>query len=118
MKKKKNQYLETQAISALPRTRNKKLDSAIHFLNGLHLSNTKPQKSNISKKKQWEGINDLKNNDSIIINEADKGGCVVIMNKSHYMTMVYSQLDDGITYKSLSMSSDKTILDKVIKAGK
>ena len=90
------------------------MDAAINFLNGLHLSNTKAQKSNISKK-QWKGINDLKNSDSIIIKEADKGGCVVIMNKSHHMTMVYSQLDDGITYKRLSMSSDKTIIEKLSK---
>ena len=57
----------------------------------------------------------MKNNDSIIIKEADKGGCVVTMNKSHYMTIVYSQLDDGITYKRLSMSSDKTFLEKLSK---
>ena len=97
-----------------PANRDKKLDAAINFLNGLDLSNTKPQKSNISKK-QWKGINDLKNNDNIIIKEANKGGCEVIMNKSHHMTMVYSQLDDGITYKRLSMSSDKTILEKLSK---
>ena len=57
----------------------------------------------------------MKNNDSIIIKKADEGGYVVIMNKSHYMTMAYSQLDDGVTYKRLSMSSDKTILEKLSK---
>ena len=57
----------------------------------------------------------MKNNDSIFIKEADKGACVVIMNNSNHMTMVCSQFDDGITYKRLSMSSDKTILEKLSK---
>ena len=76
-----------------PVNRDKKLDAAINFINGLNLSQPESNKSNLSKK-QWKGINDLKNNDSIIIKEADKGGCVVIMNKTHYKAMVYNKLDD------------------------
>ena len=40
-------------------------------------------KSNISKN-EWEGIKPLKENASIVIKEADKGGAVVVMNKTHY----------------------------------
>ena len=97
-----------------PVNRDKKLDAAINFINGLNLSQPESTKSNLSKK-QWKGINDLKNNDSIIIKEADKGGCVVIMNKTHYKAMVYNQLDDRVTYKRTGKSCDKTVFDKLSK---
>ena len=97
-----------------PINRDKKLDAAINFINGLNLSQPESNKSNLSKK-QWKGINDLKNNDSIIIKEADKGGCVVIMNKTHYKAMVYNQLDDRVTYKRTGKSCDKTVFNKLSK---
>ena len=65
-----------------PVNRNKELDAAINFINGLNLNQPKSKKSSI-RKKQWKGINDQKNNDDIIIKEADKGGNVIIMNKTH-----------------------------------
>ena len=97
-----------------PVNRDKKLDAPINFINGLNLSQPESDKSNLSKK-QWKGINDFKNNDSIIIKEADKGGCVVIMNKTHYKAMVYNQLDDRVIYKRTGKSCDKTVFNKLSK---
>ena len=54
-------------------------------------------KSNISKNK-WETIKSLKENDSIVIKEADKGGAVVVMNKTHYYNMAVKILQDEVTY--------------------
>ena len=55
-------------------------------------------KSNILKN-EWKAIKSLKENDSIVIKEADKGGTVVVMNKSHYNSMVVQILQDEVTYK-------------------
>ena len=45
-------------------------------------------------KARMAAINDLKNDKNIEIKEADKGGSVVILSKSHYKSMILSQLDD------------------------
>ena len=55
-------------------------------------------KSNILKN-EWKAVKSLKENDSIVIKEADKGGTVVVMNKSHYYSMVAQILQDEVTYK-------------------
>ena len=55
-------------------------------------------KSNILKN-EWKAVKSLKENDSIVIKEADKGGTVVVMNKSHYNSMVVEILQDEVTYK-------------------
>ena len=55
-------------------------------------------KSNILKN-EWKAVKSLKENDSIVIKEADKGGTVVVMNKSHYYSMVVQILQDEVTYK-------------------
>ena len=55
-------------------------------------------KSNILKN-EWKAVKSLKENDSIVIKEADKGGTVVVMNKSHYNSMVVQILQDEVTYK-------------------
>ena len=71
-----------------PRNRNKTLDIVVDFLNNQKFDNTVTKnKSNISKS-EWEATKSLKENDSIIIKEADKGGAVVVMNKSHYYNMI------------------------------
>ena len=97
-----------------PANRNKKLHAVINFLNSLNLSTRKPEKSNLTKE-QWKAVNDLRNNDNIVIKEADKGGCVVIMNKSHYMSMVYGQLNDGVNYQGTEKSWDKTVVVNLTK---
>ena len=97
-----------------PANRNKKLDAAINFLNSLNLSARKREKSNLTKE-QWKTANDLRNNDNIVIKETDKGGCVVIMNKSHYISMVYDQLNDGVTYQGTEKSWDQTVVVNLTK---
>ena len=57
-------------------------------------------------------INDLKNDKNIEIKEADKGGSVVILSKSHYKSMILSQLDDEKTYKKLNLNPDQAIMKK------
>ena len=69
------------------------------YLNNQNFDNAATKnKSNISKN-EWEAIKSLKENDSIIIKEADKGGAVVVMNKTHYYNIVVKILRGEETYK-------------------
>ena len=82
-----------------PRNRNKTLDIVVDYLNNQNFDNpVTKNKSNLSKN-EWEAMKSLKENDSIVIKEADKGGAVVVMNKTHYYNMVVKILQDEVTYK-------------------
>ena len=89
------------------RNRNKTLDIVVDYLNNQNFDNAATKnKSNISKN-EWEAIKSLKENDSIVIKEADKGGAVVVMNKTHYYSMVVKILQDEVTYKKTNEYCDK-----------
>jgi hypothetical protein len=62
-------------------------------------------KYNINKKEQIALLN-LKNNNSIIIKKADKGGCIVVMDRYDYITKAETMLSDANTY--MTIDSDKT----------
>ena len=83
----------------LPRNRNKTLDIVVDYLNNQNFDNaTTKSKSNISKN-EWKAIKSLKENYSIVIKEANKGGAVVVMNKTHYYCVVMKIFQDEVTYK-------------------
>ena len=46
-----------------------------------------------------EDYKSLKENDSIVIKETDKGGAVAVMNKTHYYCVVMKIFQDEVTYK-------------------
>ena len=80
-----------------PRNPNKTLDVVVDYLNNQNFDNASTKnKSNISKN-ELEAIKSLKENDSIVIKEADKGGAVVVMNKTHYYSVVVKILQDEVT---------------------
>ena len=58
----------------------------------------KLQKSTRKQPSEWTAINDLKNDKNIEIKEADKAGSFVILSKSHYKSMLLSQLNDEFLY--------------------
>ena len=97
--------------------RNKTLNLVVDYLNNQNFDNAATKnKSNISKN-EWEAIKSLKENDSIVIKEADKGGAVVVMNKTHYYSMVVKILQDKVTYKKTNEYCDKKLfkdLEKLI----
>ena len=64
------------------------------------------KKSSISKK-EWEAIKSLKENDTIVIKEADKDAAVAVMNKTHYYSIVVKILQDEETYKKNNENCDK-----------
>ena len=66
-------------------------------------------KSNISKH-EWSDFLNSKKNTNIIINEADKGGAVVIMNTTHYLKMISDHLNDETTYKTVEANCDAKVM--------
>ena len=78
-------------------------------MNSISLNHSEQPESHLTYK-QWNGINQLINNNSIVIKEANKGGAVVMMNKEHYMRMVYSQLHNGVTYKRTNQFCDTKVM--------
>ena len=95
-----------------PRDRDKTLDTVCDFLNKQNFEKNTKRKANISKNEE-AGINLLKNNNEIIIKEADKGGAVVIMNKNHYKKMVMDHLNDKKTYKKVTKSCDNNTMTEL-----
>ena len=82
--------IKNKSTFNLPRNRDKILDQNIDSLNNLNFPDLqKAPKSNLSKL-EWAVMNDLKNVKNIEIKEADKGGSVVILSKSHYKSMILS----------------------------
>ena len=90
-----------------PRNRNKSL-GIVDYLNNQNFDKAATKnKSNISKN-EWEAIKSLKENDSIVIKETDKGEAVVVMNKTHYYNIVVKILHDEETYKKTDENCDKS----------
>ena len=80
-----------------PRNRNKMLDIVPDYLNNQNFDNAAiKSKSNISKN-EWEPLKLLKENESIVTKEADKGGAVAVMNKTHYYNIVVKIFQDEET---------------------
>ena len=57
----------------------------------------------------------LKNNESIVIKKADKGGAVAIMTTRHYQQIIYDHLNDCSTYKKLDKDTHKGILKLLMR---
>ena len=89
------------------------LDSYIDVISRLPIKPNK-YKQNISRDEQ-QALNNLKNDANIIIKQADKGGAIVIMDKSHYKEMVLEQLNDTEYYKKLNKNPDKATAKRIKK---
>ena len=59
----------------------------------------KKHSSNISGN-ETKAFNALKNDKTIVIKEADKGGGIVIMNKDFYKNKIEEMLQDDTLYKT------------------
>ena len=59
-----------------------------------------PQNRNLSSD-EYKAIKELSSNTSIVIKPADKGGAVVIQDRSDYLNEGYSQLKDSNVYEKL-----------------
>ena len=69
-------------------------------------------KPNISKKKR-EAINSLRNDQNIVVKEADKGGGIVIMNKELNKTRILDMLKDDNFYEEVPHDCSKITMKKI-----
>ena len=74
-------------------------------------SSSKP-KNNITQA-EIAALNKLKNDDNIIIKQADKGGAVVVMDKTYYKEKVLELLDNRENYIELERNEDNATMRKI-----
>ncbi|OCT72218.1 hypothetical protein XELAEV_18035190mg [Xenopus laevis] len=91
-------------------------DLVLEDLDTLNLK--KYNKPNLTKGEQ-KALKDLKNDKTIIIKPADKGGGIVIITKEYYMNKIKGQLSDTTTYKKLrkNPTNEYKLLDKAKNKG-
>lgn len=95
------------------RGRNRTLDSVCDTLENLNLcSRPSNTRSNLSKEEE-KAMYDLSNDENIVIKEADKGGGVVVMNKTYYEQKILEMLGDQDYYKSTTENYDKKTISKI-----
>ena len=94
-----------------PMSEDKYLNIFIEATKNYHKQHATAKKSNLTRGEQND-LNEQKNDDTIIIKEADKGGATVIMNKTFYRAKVHEMLADNEHYAELT---DLNYDDKIIK---
>ena len=77
------------------------------------LKRASPPPDNLTSQER-KAISELKSCDDIIILEANKGNCTVVMNKSDYTTKMMALLNDKKTYKVLSRNPVPVIEKRLI----
>ena len=76
------------------------------------LENEKPPVSNLSKKERI-AMQTLKNDKSIVIVPADKGRCLVVLDKEEYTSRMEEKLKDENTYKKLNQDPTNKIREEL-----
>ena len=71
-------------------------------------------KDNINKS-EWNAIDSLKRDKTIVIKEADKGSAVVIMDRDHYESLCLAVLENSTYYAKQEKYDSTEILKKLDK---
>ena len=95
------------------READKILDENIDSLNSLNFPDLKKTPKRNLSNLESAVINDLKNGKNIEIKEEVKEGLVVIFSKSHYKSLILSQINAEKTYKILNSNPDQAIMKKI-----
>ena len=74
----------------------------------------KNKRYNISLKER-DAISTLSRNIEIVIKEADKGACIVIMNSNFYLNKSEEIINDNASYEKFPSSNDKKIMNNLKK---
>ena len=88
------------------------LDRFINIVTKFPFSSNRNKKKNISKKEE-DALARIKQDKSIILKEADKGGAIVIMDTDYYREKVLEQLNDEEYYCQEQENSDKKVRSKI-----
>ena len=81
-------------------------DTAFTFYSAFNKDNSPP--FNLSKD-EFELLCQLKNENNLVIQKADKGNTVVILDKDSYLESVETPLKDSSKFKSIPVSPDKDL---------
>ena len=73
-----------------------------------------PPVSNITKKER-QILQNLKNDESIVFLQADKGKCIVVMDKAEYIERMEEKLSDETTYKKINKDPTNELQKKLWK---
>lgn len=74
-----------------------------HDMNEMFSKRQRKMKDNLTRKERV-ALENLSKNDEIMIKPADKGGAVVVMDTSYYITEAQRQLGNDVYYEQLSMN--------------
>ena len=78
------------------------------------LMKSKPPESNL-KRNEWKALRELKRNKEIVILNADKGKCLVVMDRSEYIRKMEEKLADEMTYKKIEKDPTYEIKEEISK---
>ncbi len=92
--------------------RNENLDEYISFLKSVPLTQKSDKRSNINRS-EYQALKSLKQDDRMIIKQADKGGALVTMDKEFYRDKILHILNNEDNYKMVDKSVDNSVIRKV-----
>ena len=75
---------------------------------------TKHSRSDNTTRAERLALQQLKNNNQIVINKADKGSTIVIVNRNDYIEDGLKHLDDPTVYRKLKHDTTPTVYFKII----
>ena len=96
-----------------PKNRNVALDQFIDITKRFPFENLKNNPKYNLTLNERKSITSLKNDKSIVIKEADKGGGIVIMNTDYYKQKIMKMLEDDTFYKSTNDNCNKATFKKI-----
>ena len=76
------------------------------------LDKAEQPKSNLSKEER-QAMKNLKEDESIVIVPADKGKCLVVMDKDEYIKKMEDKLSDVSTYKRIEKDPTNEIKEEI-----
>ena len=95
-----------------PRNRNITLDNYIDFFTKFPLEELQVKdikRSNLTKEEQ-NALHELRGDSEILIFEADKGGAVVVMDRTYYADKILEMLNDPLTFEEITANKDKNVM--------
>ena len=66
-------------------------------------------------KEELKALKELKKDKNIVFLKADKGKCIVVMNKDEYIKKMEDKLSDKTIYKVLDKDPTKQIKAEIVK---
>ena len=97
-----------------PTKGNKDIDTFFQKIWNLEFKDNSQIRNNLSHKQKL-ALEELRNNENIIIKEADKGGAVIIMEREYYREKIQEMLNNETNFQLLEGNRDTKIIAKIKK---